>query len=191
MTETITYLLNRWSEGERAAAEQLIPRVYDELRRIAGRYFHRERSDHTLGSTELVHEIYLRLNDGQQPKMWRSRHHFYGLAACMMRRALVDYSRERSYQKRGGGLRRVPLDEAFDLSRPKPSDLIALDDALLDLERLDPQKALIVELRFFGGLSVDQTAECLGLSARSVARQWRRARAALYRQLSPEMAGAF
>ncbi len=188
---TITLLLRRWSRGDRAAAERLVPLVYDQLRHIAHRYFQRERRDHTLQTTALVHEVYLRLV--LEPGVrWQSRSHFFGLAACMMRRVLIDYSRERAFQKRGGHLRKVPFEEVGELyRRPRPADLVALDDALLDLERVDPLKALIVELRFFGGLSVDETAECVGLSARSVARQWRLARAALYQALAQEARDAY
>ncbi|MEE8524039.1 MAG: sigma-70 family RNA polymerase sigma factor [Thermoanaerobaculia bacterium] len=186
---TITQLLQRWNRGERAAAAELMPLVYKELRQIASRSFRRERPDHTLQPTALVHEVYLKLVEHTEIK-WQNRLHFYGLAACMMRRALVDYSREKAYRKRGGGLRKVPLDDLQGYHRARPRDLIALDDALTDLSRLDPQKALIVELRFFGGLTVDQTAECIGLSPRSVARQWRRARAVLYHQLNREAQGA-
>lgn len=182
---TVSRLLARWSHGERAAAAELMPLVYQELRQIAQRAFRRERPDHTLQPTALVHEVYLKLVESSGLQ-WQNRMHFYGLAACMMRRALVDYSREKAFQKRGGGLRKVPLEEAQELHRSRSLDLVDLDDALTDLERLDPQKALIVELRYFGGLTVDQTAECIGMSPRSVARQWRSARAVLYRQLNPE-----
>ena len=186
---TVTCLLARWSQGEREAAELLLPLVYDELRQIAHKFFRRERQDHTLQATALVHDVYVQLIE-RSDIQWRDRAHFYGLAACMMRRALVDYSRERAYRKRGGDLEKVPLEKAGDLSQSRPESLIALDDALSDLARLDPQKALIVELRFFGGLTVDQTADCVGLSSRSVAREWRRARAVLYRELSAEIRDA-
>lgn len=186
---TVTRLLERWSHGEREAAGQLMPLVYEELRRIAHRMFRRERHDHTLQATALVHEVYLKLVE-QTGIRWQSRVHFFGLAACMMRRALVDYSRQYAAGKRGGDLEKVSLEEVGELARVRPEALILLDDALRDLARLDPQKALIVELRFFGGLTVDETAECLGLSPRSVARQWRGARAALYRELTPEVRDA-
>lgn len=188
-SRTLTCLLQRWSQGDRQAAETLMPLVYDELRKIARQVFRRERADHTLQATALVHEVYLHLMTRSDIE-WQSRSHFYGLAACMMRRALVDYGRERAYLKRGGQLEKVPLEEARELSTAQPWDLAALDDALNDLARLDPQKALIVELRFFGGLTVDQTAECIGLSARSVAREWRRAKAILYRELHAGGGGA-
>lgn len=181
----ITHLLLRWTDGEREAAEHLMPLVYDELRQIAHRVFRQERRDHTLQATALVHEVYLKLTKRTDVR-WESRTQFYGLAACMMRRALVDHSREREYLKRGGGQEKVALDEARDTVELRPESLIALDDALKDLARHDAQKALIVELRFFGGLSVDQTAECVGLSPRSVAREWRVARAQLYRALDTE-----
>lgn len=183
---TVTHLLGRWSQGERSAAEQLMPRVYGELRRIARCYFRRERADHTLEPTALVHEVFLQLAD-QSGIAWQNRAHFYGLAACMMRRALIDYSRERACQKRGGKMEKIPLEDLRNLSFERPEAMLALDDALHDLARFDPQKALIVELRFFGGLSMDQVAECLALSPRSVARQWQRARVMLFRELSSEV----
>lgn len=182
---TVNHLLERWSQGERAAAEQLMPQVYGELRRIARSCFRRERCDHTLGPTALVHEVYLQLVD-QSGIAWQNRAHFYGLAACMMRRALIDYSRERACLKRGGQMDKIPLEDVRNLSFERPEILVALDDAINVLAQVDPQKALIVELRFFGGLSVDQVAECMELSPRSVARHWQRARAVLFRQLSAE-----
>ncbi|MEM7482408.1 MAG: sigma-70 family RNA polymerase sigma factor [Acidobacteriota bacterium] len=186
---TLTHLLGRWSQGDRQAAEELIPRVYEELRRIAHRLFRRERVDHTLQSTALVHEIYLRMRE-EGSLQWRDRHHFYRLAACMMRRALIDHSRDRAIQRRGGHLHKVALDgEARRL--PRPADWIALDDALSDLARLDPRQAMVVELRFFGGLTVDETAEILTVSPRTAARQWRLAKAYLFRQLDSATRDAF
>lgn len=184
-TSSVTGLLERWSRGERQAAEELMPLVYDELRGIAHACFRRERADHTLQPTALVHEVYLDLAQ-RRGLQWNNRSHFFGLAACMMRRALVDYSRRRAMAKRGGRIRKVPLDEAFGLVPYRPEELVALDDALNDLGRLDPLKALIVELRYFGGMSVEEIADCVGQSPRTVARQWRRARALLFDQLSSE-----
>lgn len=181
---TITGLLQRWSAGERGAVEYLIERVYGELRRIARIYFRRERPDHTLQATALVHEVVLDLLE-QSGIHWRNRSHFFGLAACMMRRALVQHAREKTALKRGGRTQRVPLDETHT-GPPRPDHLLALDEALQTLERLDARKAQIVELRFFGGLSVEQAARCLSSSPRTVAREWRRARAFLYRELSSE-----
>ncbi len=183
---TVTRLLERWSQGEREAAERLMPLVYDELHSIARSYFRNERANHTLQPTALVNEVFLEIAKAKGIE-WQNRTHFYGLAACMMRRALVDYSRHRGTAKRGGGIKSVPLQEAAALVPYRPDELIALDDALKDLGRFDSLKALIVELRFFGGLSVEQTAECVGLSPRTVARQWRRARAVLFDLLSAEV----
>lgn len=183
---TVTSLLARWSEGDRLAAEQLMPLVYEQLREIAERIFRSERQNHTLQATALVHEIYLDLAQTTAVR-WESRSHFYGLAACMMRRALVDHSREVARAKRGGNAVRVPLDFKVEgLTAAKPDELIALDEALRDLARLDSFQALVVELRFFGGLTVDEVAECVGSSPRSVARQWRHARAFLYQELRGE-----
>lgn len=185
---TVTELLSRWSEGDREAAERVMERAYEELRSLAHRCFRGERPDHTLQPTALLHEVVIDLLE-QQDLTWQNRAHFFGLAACMMRRALVDHARERSAQKRGGHVEKVPLEgDRPDL--PRPRDLVALDRALKDLENIDRRKALIVELRFFGGLTVDEVAQCLGLSSRTVAREWRRARAFLYRQLSPEVRDA-
>lgn len=170
--------------GSGDAAERLIEQVYGELRRIARSYFRRERPDHTLQATALVHEVVMDLLD-QSGIEWRSRSHFFGLAACMMRRALVQHARERTALKRGGGIQKLPLDETHT-GPPRPAHLLALDEALQSLERVDARKARIVELRFFGGLSVEQAAQCLSSSPRTVAREWRRARAFLYRELSPE-----
>ena len=184
-SHTVTHLLRRWSQGEREAAEQMLPLVYDKLRSIARKYLRKERRDHTLQPTALVHDVYLELMELSRVRC-ENRMHFYGLAACLMRRALVDYSRERVAEKRGGHRERVPLEEAESVPQVRPQDLIALDDALEHLARLDPLKALIVELRFFGGMTVDQTAECLELSPRSVAREWQRARLVLFRELAPD-----
>ena len=186
---TIDLLLERWNHGDRQAAERLMPKVYDELRRIAQGYFRRERRGHTLQPTDLVHELYLEMTRLSHVE-WRSRSHFYGLAGCMMRRALVVHSRRRAAKKRGGDQQRVPLLEDLDAPQERSRELERLDDALRDLERLDPIKALIVELRFFGGLTVEETGECLDLSPRSVARHWHRARLLLFDQLSPEVRDA-
>lgn len=185
---TVTELLSRWSEGDREAAERVMEHAYEELRSLAHRCFRGERPDHTLQPTAVLHEVVIDLLE-RQGVAWQSRAHFFGLAACMMRRALVDHARERAARKRGGDVEKVPLmGDRPDL--PRPRDLVALDDALKDLEEVDRRKALVVELRFFGGLTVDEVARCLGLSPRTVAREWRRARAHLYRQLSPEVRDA-
>lgn len=184
-SHTVTHLLRRWSQGEREAAEEMLPLVYGKLRSIAEKYFQSERREHTLQPTALVHDVYLELMELSRVR-FENRMHFYGLAACLMRRALVDHSRQRASEKRGGDRERVPLEEAESLAKVRPRDLVALDDAMEHLARIDPQKALIVELRFFGGMTVDQTAECLELSSRSVAREWQRARLLLFRELDPE-----
>ena len=177
---TITDLLARWSHGEPGAVDDLAPLVYAELRRIARAYFRNERSDHTLEPTALVHEIYLELM--QRPGFeCLDRSRFYGLAACLMRRTLVDYSRRRAAEKRGGDLQRVPLEAAEQPSQF--DDILALDDALKDLASRQAHLARIVELRFFGGLSIEKTARCLDVSPRSVGRQWRLAKAWLLGEL--------
>ena len=185
---TVTELLSRWSAGDRDAAERVMERAYDELRSLAHRCFRGERAGHTLQPTAVLHEVVIDLLE-QQELTWQNRAHFFGLAACMMRRALVDHARERAAQKRGGHVEKVPL-ESDRPELPRPRELLALDRALEALEGVDRRKALIVELRFFGGLTVDEVARCLGLSSRTVAREWRRARAFLYRQLSPEIRDA-
>lgn len=182
----VTSLLVRWSEGDQQALEQVLPLVYGELRRIASNQLRRERKDHTLAPTALVNELYLRLVD-QRRTSWQNRAHFFGLAAQLMRRILVDYARTRSAGKRGGGVARIPLDEVLDGDAlPDDSgvaDVLAIDDALERLASIDPDQARIVELRFFGGLNVDEIAAVLGRSPRTVKREWRLARAWLYREL--------
>jgi RNA polymerase sigma factor (TIGR02999 family) len=183
MTEDdVTVWLQRWSDGDREAAARALPLVYDELRRIARRELRRERPGHTLQATALVHEAYLRLGS-QEGLRWPSRDHFFAFAAHLVRRILVDHSRHRRREKRGGLLQRTTLAEAAELALPESPDLVALDDALSDLAALDPRKATVVELRFFAGLSVDETAAALGVSAETVGREWRRAKAWLYHEL--------
>ena len=179
---TITDLLRRWNDGDPAAAEQVVPLVYDELRTIAAGYFRRERRGHTLQTTALVHEAWVRLIE-DNGIAWQNRGHFFGVIARVMRRVLVDHARRRGAAKRGGQLERLTLAEATELDAGQPPDVVALDAALRDLEGLDPDKARIVELRFFGGLSIDETAEHLGVSPATVNRRWRRARNWLYRRL--------
>jgi len=181
--EDITRVLHELSAGEENAPARLMPLVYDELRRLAGRYLSRERLDHTLQPTALVHEAYLRLVDQTQVN-WQNRAHFFGLAARIMRRILVDYARGHRADKRGGGLEKLSLDEALSFSKERDVDLIALDDALSDLAGLDPLQSRIVELRFFAGLTLEETAEVLGLSRSTVERDWIMAKAWLYTQLS-------
>ena len=180
--QAITQLLQKWSTGDQEAAQRVLPLVYDELRRIASQQLRRERSDHTLQATAIVHEAYLRL-DGQDGFHWPSREHFYAFAAHLIRRILVDYARHQKRQKRGGGMEKVTLVEAVDLTTMKNLDLLAVDEALAALEAIDPRKAAVVELRFFGGLTLDETAAQLGISAETVGREWRRAKAWLYKEL--------
>jgi RNA polymerase sigma factor (TIGR02999 family) len=179
----VTRLLKAWSGGEQEALEQLASLVYHELHRLAHRYMATERHGHTLQSTALVHEAYQRLIDLQDVN-WQNRAHFFAVSAQLMRRILVDYARSRRYSKRGGELRRVALNEAVAVFRDRRKDVVALDDALCALARIDARKAQVVELRFFGGLSVHETAEVLRVSSDTVLRDWRLAKAWLLRELS-------
>lgn len=177
----ITRLLGELGRGNREAMNQLLPLVYDELRRLAGAYFRRERGDHTLQATALVHEAYIRLGDQRMPM--ESRAHFMAVAATQMRRILLDYARKHQAQIRGGGQGRVLLQDTIAISGPLSIDMIAMDSALTKLARLDPSQAQLVELRFFGGLSVEEAAGVTGLSTATVKRSWRSARAFLRREL--------
>lgn len=185
----ITRLLVQWSEGDAEALERLVPLVYGELKRIASNQLRRERPEHTMAPTALVHELYLRLID-QRGATWENRIHFFSLAAQLMRRILVDYARARNADKRGGSVTRISIDEALEGGWPKPegedpatADVLAVDQALERLTRLDRDQGRIVELRFFAGLSVEETAHVLKRSPRTVKREWRLARAWLYREL--------
>lgn len=178
----LTQLLIDWSKGDQAALDKLVPYVYDELRRLARHYMRRERPGHTLQTSALVNEAYLRLVD--QSVSWQNRAHFLGIAARLMRHILVDHARSHNYAKRGGGAEKVSLDQAADLAQARASDLIALDDALKSLAEMDPQQGSIVELRFFGGLTIEETAEVVGLSHATVEREWSAARAWLRREMS-------
>ncbi len=180
--DEITRLLRRWGAGDRQAATEILPLLYGELRRIAARYAQQERAGHTLQATAIVHEAYLRLISLRSIE-WSDRRHFLGTAASVMRRVLVDHARERNRAKRGGGQRPVTLAEAAELTRGKPPDLVALDEALQPLEQVDPQLVAVVELRFFAGLSIEETAAYLDASRATVVRRWRRARAWLYDEL--------
>jgi RNA polymerase sigma factor (TIGR02999 family) len=184
-TQEVTQLLVKLSSGDRTALDELLPLVYDELRRLADRYLRRERSDHTLQATALVNEAYLRLVDQNVP--WQNRAHFFGVAAEMMRRILVDYARSHQAQKRGSGGVKLSLDEAINMSDERATDLISLDEALNALAEFDPQKSRIVELRFFAGLSIEETARVLDIGTATVIRQWRMAKAWLYREVSKEV----
>jgi RNA polymerase sigma-70 factor (ECF subfamily) len=182
-SHAVTELLLAWSKGEQAALEKLAPLVYAELRRIAHRYMNRERRGHTLQTTELVNEAYLRLIDASQVR-WQDRAHFFAISAQLMRRILVDFARSRGYIKRGGGAHRATFDEALLVSPAPGPDLVALDDALKALAVKDARKCRVVELRFFGGLSVEETAEVLKVSPETVHRDWRLAKAWLARQMA-------
>jgi len=184
-THEITKLLIAWGEGDEAALEKLTPLVYQELRRLAKRYMRRENTDHTLQATALVNEAYLRLIE-QKNVRWQNRAHFFAISAQLMRRILVDMARARRYSKRGGDARQVPLDEALVVSKERGEDLVALDDALQSLAGIDPRKSQVVELRFFGGLSVEETAELLKVSPDTVMRDWKMAKVWLHRELSKE-----
>lgn len=162
----VTQLLINWRHGDQAALDQLMPIVYDELHRLADRYMSRERPDHTLQATALVHEAYLRLVT--MDVSWQDRAHFFAVAAQLMRRILVDHARSHQYAKRGGGARKVSLDEATIVSEARAADLVALDDALTSLATMDPRKSRIIELRFFGGLTVEETAEVLSVSPATI-----------------------
>ena len=182
-TEEITQLLLAWGQGDQAALERLLPLVYEEMRQIAHHHMRRQRPDHTLQTTALVNEAYLRLVNWKEAR-WENRAHFFGVAAQLMRRILVDFARARNYEKRGGGHRHVQLEEAALLPIRRDADFVALDDALKSLSALDARKARIVELKFFGGLSVEEIAEALQTSPRTVMREWNLARAWLFRELS-------
>lgn len=180
---TITQLLVQWSRGEQQALDALTPMVYQELRRLARRHLRRERPDHTLESTALVHEAYLRLID-QNNIQWQNRNHFFALASELIRRILVDYARNRMAVKRGGQNIKLSLDEAIAAPEKKDLDLVALDDALQALAARDPRQSRIVELRYFGGLTLETTAEVLGISLATVKRDWLLAKAFLKRELT-------
>jgi RNA polymerase sigma factor (TIGR02999 family) len=181
MTE-VTQLLRDWSEGREEARNELLGLVYEPLRAIAERHLHREREGHTLQPTALVHELYLRFVD-QRSVDWRDRTHFFAVAAQVMRRILVDYARRRKSDKRGGSLLPVTMTAALEAFSEENFDVIALDLALENLEAIFPQQAKIVELRFYGGLTIDETAEALGISAATISREWTMARAWLRRAL--------
>lgn len=182
-TAEVTQLLLAWSHGDAAAFEELLPLVYGELRQIAERYLRRERVGHTLQATALVHEAYLKLVNQQQVE-WQNRAHFYGIAAHAMRRILIDHARSRQAEKRGSGEAQLSLDENLTVADERHRELIALDDALTALAAFDSQKSRIVELRYFGGLSIEETAEVLGIGTATVIRQWRLAKAWLHTEIN-------
>jgi RNA polymerase sigma-70 factor, ECF subfamily len=180
--EDVSGLLRAWSEGDQGALERLTPAVYDELRRLAHRYMRRERNGHSLQTTALVHEAYTRLVDYERMQ-WQNRAHFFAVSAQLMRRILVEHARRHNL-KRGGDVPHISLDEAAVVGGTQDADLVALDDAMNGLARIDPRKVRVVEMRFFGGLSVEETAEVLKVSPITVKRDWRAARAWLYRELT-------
>jgi RNA polymerase sigma-70 factor, ECF subfamily len=181
--QQITQMLVEWSNGDQAALDKIVPLIHSELHKLAHQYMRRERAGHTLQTTALVNEAYLRLVD-QKNVQWQNRAHFFGIAAQMMRRILVDYARKQNYLKHGGGVRHVSLDQAAVISRERTAELVALDEALNALALIDPRAARVVELRFFGGLTVKETAEAMGLSVDMVKRDWSTAKAWLHRQMS-------
>jgi RNA polymerase sigma factor (TIGR02999 family) len=178
----VTQLLARWKDGDEAALQQLVPIVHEELRRLARRQMARERPGHTLEPTALVNEAYLRLVNLKQMQ-WQDRAHFFAMGARLMRRILVDFARSRSYQKRGGGAKQVSFTQALEVAAGEPADVVALNDALDALAGVDERKSRVVELRFFGGLSIEETAEVLNVSRETVKRDWQVAKMWLLRNL--------
>lgn len=182
----ITQMLIELTDGNKEVVNEILPLIYTELRKLAGSYLRRERGSHTLQPTALVHEAYMKLIDQDQIK-WQNRAHFFGIAAQIMRRILLDYARRHKAEKRGGTNENVSLEENFIIIQgEKSAELLALDEALENLAKIDEMKAKIVELRYFGGLSVEETAEVLGVSAITIKRHWRMAKAWLYGQLAAE-----
>jgi RNA polymerase sigma factor (TIGR02999 family) len=181
----VTRLLQAWSEGDQSALDRLIPLVYQELHRLAHHYMVRERSGHTLQTTALLNEAYVRMVDSAKPS-WQSRTHFYAVSAQVMRRILVDWARSRQALKRGGLEQPIELDEDLEVADAPGADLVSLDDALKALAAIDPRKCEVVELRFFGGLSVEETAEVLKVSPETVMRDWKFAKSWLRREQSKE-----
>jgi len=183
----ITQLLAEWSEGNQAALDQLYPLVYNELRRLAHGYLRRERKGHTLQTTALINEAYLRLVD-QKNVHWANRSHFFGISAKIMRRILIDHARRHDYAKRGGGAQRISLDEAAIVAKQLGRALLMLDEALTSLAKIDPRRSQVVELRYFGGLNNEEIAGVLKISENTVMRDWNMARAWLYQELSGSVA---
>ena len=180
--QEVTELLLAWNKGDRAALDRLVPLVYAELHRLAQGYLRRERAGHTLQTTALIHEAYLRLIDARRVE-WQNRAHFFGVAARLMRQILVGLARERGYQKRGGGARQVSFDEAMVIDEGRGEELVELDEALAALAQFDERNAEVVEMRLFGGLTVEEIAAALGVSPETVRRDWRLARSWLRRRL--------
>ena len=184
-SQEVTDLLLAWSQGDDSALEKLLPLVYDELHRLARHYMGGERAGHTLQTTALVNEAYLRLIDSSRVR-WQNRAHFFAVSAQLMRRVLVDYARSRNYRKRGGGAIQVSLDQALEVSAERGRELIALDEALTALAASDERASRVVELRYFGGLSLEETAEVLQVSVETVRRDWNWAKVWLVREISGE-----
>ena len=182
MSQNITHLLKEWSDGDPRALDELTPLVYEELRQQAARYLRKERPGHSLQETALINEAFLRLIDVKDVQ-WQNRAHFFGIAANLMRRILVDHARRRDAEKRGGDHIRLTFDDAFAIAREPAVDLLAIDEALDRLAAIDEQQARVVELRFFSGLSVEETAAALGVSPKTVKRDWSVARAWLRREI--------
>jgi RNA polymerase sigma factor (TIGR02999 family) len=182
LSKQVSELLANWNRGDAQAREALMPLVYDELRKLAASQLRRERNDHTLQPTALVHEVYLRLAD-QKNVQWQDKSHFFGVTAQLMRRILVDHARSHLADKRGSGLPKVSLNEALAMSRERPAELLALDESLTQLGVTDPQQSRIVELRVFAGLTIEQTSEVMGISPATVKRDWNLAKAWLLREI--------
>lgn len=180
--QEVTQLLQQWNQGQPEALEKLVPVIYQELQKLAGSYLRNERPGHTLQPTALIHEAYLRLI-GQNVPAWQNRRHFFGVAAQLMRQVLVEHARAHSAAKRGGGEAQLPLDEALTYTQEKAAELVALDDALQALAQLDARKARLIELRYFGGLSLEETAAILDISIATIGREMRLAQAWLHREL--------
>jgi RNA polymerase sigma factor (TIGR02999 family) len=184
--DNVTRLLHEWSNGNQQAIEEMLPLIYDELRRLAHHFLYRERPGHTLQTTALVHEAYLKLIN-QRDARWQNRAHFFAIAAQAMRRILIDSARKHVAEKRGGGVEKLSLDEVAAISREPNANLIALDLALTRLAEIDPQQSRIIELRYFGGLTIEETAEVMRLSPATVKREWTMARAWLHQALAGEI----
>ncbi len=183
MPQDVTVLLNKVNEGDSTAPKELLPLVYAELRKLAGGYLKNERPDHTLQPTALVHEAYIRLVDWENVS-WQNRSHFFAVSAQVMRNILVDHARKKKAEINGGNLQKIELDEAISFSAERQVDLVDLDDALKELEKLDERQSKIIELRFFAGLTIEETAHALNISAKTVSREWDFVRAWLYRRLN-------
>ena len=184
-SENVTRLLQDWGKGDQQALEELLPLIYNELRRLAHNFLYRERPQHTLQTTALVHEAYLKLID-QRDARWQNRSHFFAIAAQAMRRILIDSARRHAAMKRGGPAEKLSLDEAGSVSVEPNANLLALDEALNDLAEIDPQQSRIVELRYFGGLTIEETAEVMNTSPATIKREWAMARAWLHQALTED-----